>query len=190
MSLVSGKVAIIGHSYVARLQDAIRTKEKFKSNLGLTGIQTRFWGPPGARVFDLFDLTDQILYSNFRPNVVIIQIGSNDLRFQAFKLEEFVGLYISAVESLEKTGVDKVIIMKVFPRLRLRHVTPTEYRARRALVNWTLAKESSEGNRIFAVRRRILSPLLLGDGVHLSKVGLRRYYFEIKWLVVRALRAN
>lgn len=185
---VQGKVAVMGHSYVNRLQVLVGTDADYQSNLGLEGVQVRFWSRPGARVFDLLQMVDQMFGVGYRPNCVVLQIGDNDLDYKSFDMQEFLGMLRCVINKLEKAGVEKIIIMKVFPRTKLRYVTPVIYEEMRGVLNTLLSSEYSSGARSCIGERRLYTPGLLDDGVHLCSIGMRRYYHAIQWAIIRALR--
>ena len=185
---VSGKVAILGHSYITRLAQAISQNDKFNHEFGLEGVEVKLWGRPGGRIMDVDRLIDEMKHSGYRPHVTIIQIGGNDLDDPSFEISRFLGVLQYLVSRLEAWGVQRIVIMKLFPRIRLRRVSSIIYNQRRVQVNLALAR-TYRGHVSFESRKRLLNPHLLSDGVHLGRVGMRRYYHELKWLMVKKLRS-
>ena len=74
------KVLILGHSFIRRLRDfIIRNRPTYNLNFNINTPVTIHWHGVGGRTIDKvrrFDLTE---VERFKPDVVILQIGTNDL---------------------------------------------------------------------------------------------------------------
>ena len=74
------RVLILGHSFIRRLRDfIIRNSPTYNLNLNINTPVTIHWHGVGGRTIDKvrrFDLTE---VERFKPDVVILQIGTNDL---------------------------------------------------------------------------------------------------------------
>ena len=80
MALCVPKVMILGHSFVRRLSGDLENHfdDRAKSNFDLEGVKVRLFGIGGRTVKKIkqFDVAN---VSRFAPDVVILEIGTNDL---------------------------------------------------------------------------------------------------------------
>ena len=74
------RVLILGHSFIRRLRDfIIKNSPTYNLNLNINASVTIHWHGVGGRTIDKvrrFDLTE---VERFKPDVVFLQIGTNDL---------------------------------------------------------------------------------------------------------------
>ena len=74
------RVLILGHSFIRRLRDfIIKNCPTYNLNLNINASATIHWHGVGGRTIDKvrrFDLTE---VERFKPDVVFLQIGTNDL---------------------------------------------------------------------------------------------------------------
>lgn len=190
MSRMSGRVAIVGHSYVTRLENMIRIDggRNFKNNLGLSGVNVRFYGRGGGNIQTIAGLMAKMSADGFIPSAVVLQIGGNDLDSTHYNINEFIAELHVALLHLRSVGVASISIMSVFPRLRHRYVSAEVYIRRRAELNCQLSTYCQAHEIWFEHRPMVLRPALLSsDGVHLCRCGMKRYYHEMKFVVLRAL---
>jgi hypothetical protein len=73
------KMQIVGHSFVTRLKDFIRSGDgvDFFLNLRPSDYLIQFSGFPGATVGKLREQLDVV--SDFQPDIVFLLVGTNDL---------------------------------------------------------------------------------------------------------------
>lgn len=190
---VSGKVAIIGHSFIRRLQNSIHVGgSKFKPNFGLEGVKVKFFGKGGGKI-DFLDMAiNQMVETNFIPNVVLIQIGENDIDSCQFSHKQFLLKFRMGLDRLKALGVGSISFISLFPRNKFRHVRPQIYRARKAMLTCSVALLCRRLEFLKVERcNKILRPVLLSaDGVHLGRRGMKKYFHEVKFMVIRALARN
>ena len=74
------RVLLLGHSFIRRLRDFIvKNSPTYNLNLNINTSVTIHWHGVGGRTIDKvrrFDLTE---VERFKPDVVFLQIGTNDL---------------------------------------------------------------------------------------------------------------
>lgn len=190
---VSGRVAMLGHSYLSRLETGIRVDQtgRFARNLGLRGVIVRIFARSGGRIDHLWELVRQMKGDGYRPSVVVLQVGGNDLDGRDYSRAHFMAHFRGIVESLRAWGVSRVVVMAIFPRTKPRHVSREVYRSRRADLNMALRLELQPQEDLVFFRRQRLMPsdlILAGDGVHLQAGYVRRYYYVLRYICIRELR--
>ena len=106
------KVLVLGHSFVRRLETDIinQVHPDHSPNLGLGNfdVAVQYWGFSGGNIFSLLDDPHNRLDATLRAfpaNVIIIQIGGNDIDQKEFDIL----LY-------------KAVICEIFPRFKLKKV--------------------------------------------------------------------
>ena len=80
MALYVPKVMILGHSFVRRLSGDLENHfdDRAKSNFDLEDVKVRLFGV-GRRTVKKLKQLDVANVSRFAPDVVILEIGTNDL---------------------------------------------------------------------------------------------------------------
>ena len=74
------RVLILGHSFIRRLWDfIIRNSPTYNLNLNINTPVTIHWQGVGGRTIDKVRRFDLTKVEHFKPDVVILQIGTNDL---------------------------------------------------------------------------------------------------------------
>ena len=77
------KVALVGHSFIRRLNHDIQSKDKFglHRNFNLSQCWIKFRWSGGWEVLDKdrFDSVFVPFLKDFRPHVVVLQVGGNDV---------------------------------------------------------------------------------------------------------------
>ena len=74
------RVLILGHSFIRRLRDFIvKNAPDYHLNLNLTDSVTVQWHGVGSRTIAKVRQFDLVEVIRFRPDIVFLQIGTNDL---------------------------------------------------------------------------------------------------------------
>lgn len=129
------KVLIIGHSFISRLERLLGQSELFPADVNLAQCEIRWFGISGRRAESL--LRDQDLQNcihSFKPAVIILQIGGNDI---CYARPEKVACNISElIKTLGKFECVQVsVIFELFIRIRPRNISPQMYEERRKIIN-------------------------------------------------------
>jgi len=148
MALCPAKVAIIGHSFVRRLQSYVNQDDS-KRNLGLTytSHQVAMRGGGGRRISHLQQ--EFAFIGRMQPEVVLIDIGTNDLDSLRKPVQVLAReLFQVAATLRDRYNVKLVVICEVFYRTP---VLPTQI-----LMSWC----TNSTRR--AKRMRLLHPMFSG----------------------------
>ena len=189
-------VLIIGHSFIRRLQNDVHERHDLHSNLNLDQCVVQYYGVGGATVASLlhdFRLREKL--EEFRPDVVILQIGGNDV------CETNVGpetIACRIVDFSEKIGqfrsVKAVVTCELFPRLSPRNISAELYEFRRNIMNNMISvmlEHTSDCFFLFWKHLRLTHsplPIFLRDGTHLSFIGQKKFYRSIRLSILHALQ--
>ena len=73
------RVLFLGHSFIRRLQDFLLRNFNTKINLSLEGDLVIRWHGIGGRTISKTKAYDLHVVEEFAPNIVILQLGTNDL---------------------------------------------------------------------------------------------------------------
>ena len=192
-------IQIIGHSFVTRLKRFIRDGYSLKYNLNLqSNPMVQFSGYPGARIStlrnNLSDITD------FNPDIAVLIIGTNDL----YSLEEDpISVATTILDFIDTLlfveQVQKVIVLQIL------HRQPSQTGRYQVDTDWFNSRVD-ETNLLIATQllqlphNRAIFWRLKGfwsgpakqeafaqDGVHLSAVGQKKLYNNIRAAVVSVM---
>ena len=184
-------IATIGHSYIRRLGEYCRTNN-LPVNFNISWLNGFLYGKGGL---NLTKLTDKLLSVDFfnvvHPDIVILQVGGNDIDSRDFNLIIFMNNFEHLLRILLEQGVQQIIVMKIFHRLVCR-TSPALYTARRSQVNFAvsqLVSKSYDSSVVFWNPKRVCQVhCLSGDGIHLPKSKQKAYYYDLKRAVLYVTR--
>ena len=110
------KVMFIGHSFVCRLQRHFYGLHQY--NIGLdTYCEALFLAKPGAHLTDLWRFANAVIAK--KPNVLIIDIGTNDLCSYGYSPSLLTAEYRSFLNILIDMGIQKIVLIPVLYRSAL-----------------------------------------------------------------------
>lgn len=188
------RVLILGHSFVRRMEEFIRKtagEGNFALNFELAQQCNVSMLGIGGRTVDKMVRCDLHKIRNFAPDIVVLELGSNDLCDETTN-EETVALSIEAFVDMLHTEVNVKFIMMCHI------ITPAnppfeEYNDRVGNLNNELAKKAL-ANTPFARmwRHRGLSNpsinIYLPDGIHLNDDGNKALYRSYRGAILLALK--
>ena len=119
------KIHIIGHSFVSRLKQFIKSERDLRFDLGLHNSPlVQFNGYPGGSVVRVHQPLEVV--EDFSPDIVIVILGTNDIYKSHHPVEEIAGSFYDLVNSLlEMQGPSNVIVCQILHRLT--PTVPTRY---------------------------------------------------------------
>ena len=200
----TGSVLILGHSFVRRLQKYLVETEGDNSLQLCQFNSIRFCGLSGAVVSDLW--SKLALVREVTPDIVLLEIGSNDLCDQNVSPRKFVTELQEFVQTLVTSCcVKRVIISQIFYRGPGYH--PRRNQRNLKAYNLTVFNTNQKLQQTFYQSRRHRSVIyyrhrgiwkdfhqyLLADGVHLNPVGnkkLKTSYRKALILAGREININ
>ena len=183
------RVLILGHSFIRRLRDfIIRNSPTYNLNLNINTPVTIHWHGVGGRTIDKvrrFDLTE---VERFKPDVVILQIGTNDLTRRRSSPAS-VG---SAIEDLvcllhNEYGVRLVCVGQTVKR----HPVGTFNANVQILAQYLQGVLEPLPFAIYWTHRgfwRASRSYLSYDGVHLNTEGQHKLYRSVRGAVLHCLK--
>lgn len=195
------KIHIIGHSYVHHFKTFIRrNSDQFSYNLNLDPKQVmiQYSASPGASVPQLRDRHIQYV-QDFEPDIVILDIGTNDLCNKHLTAEALVASLLDLVDHLIYfRNVKFVVVLQILHRVPslvpIRHpVDIVWFDDRVDEVNLSLTKKLQDTSQACFWRHKafwsVKSQLEVfsRDGIHLSTQGQRKYFSSLRALVVHLL---
>ena len=181
------RVLILGHSFIRRLREFISThSDDFPVDFRLAVSEVTRWHGVGARTVAKTLQFDLAVVSSFRPDIVILQLGSNDL-------VTFPPLHVGSI---------------IEDFVRLLH---TSYGVKLVCVSQTLRRDNaivfnSKVGLLTRCLRVVLEPLPYAifwghrgfwkarsdfyapDGVHLNEIGRYELYKSLRGAVLHSLR--
>ena len=110
-------VLYYGHSFVTRFEDYIHRNPR-KDNLGLPHdqIELYYYGISGAKVDNLLDPAHLWEVERIRPELVIVEIGTNDLAKASVKPADLAWKTKYLVRELKNRLVRRVVVNQVIYR--------------------------------------------------------------------------
>ena len=130
--------------------------------------------------------SDFSLQRSYRPNVVILQVGGNnvDTYKQTVQTISIAGaLDQLAMRLLNKFGVSSVYIGEIFTRKRPTNISPENYATKRTETMCYLTTMVQHEPRIRLVSQKNFGSeqeMFVRDGVHVSSLGQRRFYRSLR----------
>ena len=110
---MSYKVALVGHSFISRLEKDMHTRSDMAKdfNLGIELTIKSFY-KPGARISNMDEFIPQIV--DFKPDILFLQIGGNDIPQKEPEViaEQILDLSTKLIQS----GIKRVYIGQLLKR--------------------------------------------------------------------------
>ncbi|XP_045188438.2 uncharacterized protein LOC123546304 [Mercenaria mercenaria] len=194
-------VAILGHSFIRRLDDSFR-RQILPANYDLKECSVIHRGLGGLLACENYNglrtctnyfkhKFDSFLNTH-KPRVVVLQLGENDIDSGIQPLEVASTLEEIGLMLLKDYNVGHVVICELFTRLKPKNTTDEQYESKRVQANQIL-KALLEGHkhirywnhrRIFRAQTQIFAK----DGIHLGPFGQRRFYRSLRHAIMTAVR--
>lgn len=197
------KVKIMGHSFVSRLQHFIRLSHAYNANLNLDNslCNISYSALPGGTIKKFRDSQMPILM-NSHVDVVVIQIGSNDLCKLSLDPRSLSANIINLVRDLHvQSGVTNVVVMQILHRhiprnpAKSRGLDVVNYNQRVDVLNGLLSESLRDiSYALFWKHKGLinfanLEAAMTDDGVHLNQtVGYKKYLHNIRSAVQYSIR--
>ena len=190
------RVAIIGHSFIRRLNDDLNSYHNYelKPNFDLNQCTVRLKGSGGWHVQDTehFDSLFKPFLDSFKPQIVIIQLGENDLDGAAQPLNVANDLEVLSSKLISDFGGKIVFVCELCTRLVPKYISAKEYVRKRLLSNQILETLIEHEHHIrFWRHRRLfgaLSPIFNHDGIHLNTNGQLRFYRSLRLAIMTGVQ--
>ena len=190
--------SVIGHSFVRRADQHLQSIQMNNLGLPLFSHKVEFLGLGGAHILDLIPLFQS---SSNLPDVVIIDIGTNDLtNYRAPPHTLALQVFNVARRLITHHNVAHVVILQVLPRTTWgRHGQPQSFCSRVSRFNAMLESLVYQYKARFPVscwmHKGMRSNInnFISDGVHLNPLGLTKYIKSIKRAILaisRSIRAT
>lgn len=198
--MASMRVSVFGHSFVRRLGDYARCESWENLRLDTNEFDVRFFGLGGSNVRTVQQNLGDI--SEYQPEIVFVQIGSNDLCKIDCEPEKLALDIISLANLLcEGYDVNRVIVGQILKRQE-----PSSFHARRFWHHMQISLETYN-ERVIQTNRLLESyiekypkmvywrhrgfwhqekRMICADGVHLNSDGLHKYAYSIRKAVLNA----
>ena len=188
---------IVGHSYIKRLSNAV-SDSMFSTNFGLEEYKDiTFIYRGGAHIDSFSGKLSSIETSS--PQVVILQLGGND--FSGSTQDDYKDVYNKlirlAFEIRTLPSVKVVFIGKLFYRQINSRYLPTcdhvsRYNNKVDYINQHLQDSAQWLNirhiyiRNHKGRVQMKDHILLPDGVHLNRLGMKKFYRSLRGALIAA----
>lgn len=188
------KVLILGHSFVRRFKTFVYQggDRRVKRDLHLSRSAGVFFQGVGGRTVDKLSALDLHCVQRLKPDIVILEIGSNDLCQPGVK-PETVGSNIETLVHIlhNQYQVKYIMVCQVINRATI----PREvhcYNERVAILNQYLSVvlETLEFVQFWCHKglRKPNIPVICGDGVHLNAQGHYALYRSYRGAILFALK--
>ena len=180
---------VLGHSFVRRLK-AFSNKNRSSRNLNLEDTCRVFLSGIGGRTVDKLIQFDLAKLHVLQPNVVVLEIGSNDLCDISSDPETIGSTIITLIDSLRvEFSVDWVVVCQILPRKNQPY--PEYNSARSSLNSWLKNTLSTTEHATFWRHRGLARPSLNifdVDGIHLNRRGQQRLFRSYRGAILFAIK--
>lgn len=189
--------SVIGSSFVARLSSYISDCDECE-NFGFEYCNvdaTRVWGRGGLRATQLFETYSHPI-SHLRPDLLICQIGGNDLA-RSSASAVYANILDFARTCISSYGVQHFVILSTLPRFCTEGretlkfgISEGEFLSKSMQLNRLLAANFNTDSLHFWELRTLTGPqiglgYICSDGVHLNTEGMYRYYYQIRGAILK-----
>ena len=180
------RALVVGHSFIKRLKHDMN-RGLIPQNLGLSWCKVRMLGIGGLTA-DYLKVRSEKMMKEFRPHIVYIEIGCNDLSEGIGP--EVVGSEIDEYVSwLLDLGIRKVLVGQLIFQENDPPDVP-DYNDKVIILNKYLkAVINDKESALFWAHRgmwRPSSPVLGKDGLHLSEYGQKQLFRSIRGALIHA----
>lgn len=190
------KLSVLGHSYVRRLMEDVNKPSNRWGNLNLreSEVVVDFLGKGGGTVHDLTSPVFSSHLTDKQPDVVLLQIGGNDVDCRGADPLKIAGSIVSVSEWMVfGFGVRHVCIMQLLFRQNTRHIPVDVYNHRVRVVNQELKSRLADLSAIHYHKHRGLKncavDIFLPDGVHLNRrYGVPKYVRSVRGAAITSYR--
>lgn len=182
------RVLILGHSFVRRLEEYTRINYYSNLNVASPRLQVHFSGIGGLRATDLMSHFSEVEY--FRPNVVIVDAGSNDLAngILPATVDDHIQMFFDACLSFQ---VEYCMSLQQLYRFSShKYTVPDNFNNCIVQLNNLLGKSGAQHSSLWKHRCGLWvnwQSYLLPDGTHLNDKGMVKYFKSVRQGVKYAL---
>ena len=197
-------VLIMGHSFVVRLQQFMGIHYGPQHNMGLSckTATVQFHGV-GGRTVKKFEDNDLIVINKCRPDILYLELGTNDLSLPDSDPESVGSQISSLVWKCKANGAKFVIVGQTIPREKPGNVyyaqrypiDSEKFRYDCVMMNEHLCHALDPENipdamywRHIGFWNNTAQVVRWDDGVHLTEWGNQCYYKSIRGALVHAIR--
>lgn len=181
------RVLILGHSFIRRLREFLASHVSLNTNFLLAEYCEIKWHGIGGRTVSKVRDFDLGIVEIFRPDIVILQLGSNDL------VDGDPLSIASAIEDLVTLLHDSFQVKRVCVCQTLYRVSSPAYNQRvRDLIKYLKVLLEPLPYSLYWKHRGFWNStvgLYSGDGVHLNARGHYRLYRSLRGAVLRSLHS-
>lgn len=186
------KVLILGHSFVRRLQSDLRSNFDTRASVdfGFRGTTTVYMHGIGGRTVSKLQKHDLSVVSSLSPDIVILEIGTNDL---SFSKPEVVGSNIEELVRLllDHFSVRVIVVCHVTSRAKS-HAIKSNFNDKTAILNQYTRVVLEQFSPVLCWTHRgftntSVTPFL-PDGVHFNYTGQYILYRSYRGAILAALR--
>jgi len=187
------RVLIVGHSFISHLATDIQVIPRLHSNFNLIQCTVRCCGISGARINTIMqNYTLVSCLSDYKPHIVLLQIGGNDICNHHLHPETLAFQIIDFMTMLRTNyNVSQVIICELFYRHNPRGMPADMYEQRKCMVNniLNIVLENRQQEYFWKHLHLMNSPMniLCQNGVHLSALGTIQFYRSVRMAILHAL---
>ena len=187
------RVAILGHSFIRRLNGDIQdsNKPEFVHNFDLKQCIVKSCGVSSATINKLkgnHDVDSFLL--EFQPHILIVQLGENDLCDENLRPETAADKIFGYIKEIKQTfGIITAIICELFPRKKPLGTSVKTYHDKLNITNKMLDAfcDVEYGINYWKHLRlcRSQQEIFIEDGVHMNELGQRKFYRSVRLCIMR-----
>lgn len=190
------KIFFLGHSFVRRLEDFMVENGKRNFLLPLEGYDIKFKARGGMKACHLNLRMNLKLVSRHKPDIVFIDVGTNDLDSCLQHPKPLANQVLSSCTYLVKShSVKHVVIL---------HVLPRTYKGKYPCNNPLFNHQANEYNQAIMAGIKTSTPhgqrrihfwchkglshnptQYIEDGVHLNNQGMIKYYKSLRRAIIK-----
>ena len=189
------RVAIVGHSFVWRLEEFMKRRQDKDENFGMHTRKVKCFGTSGLNMRKVHTVEEKVM--EYDPDVLVLVIGDNDVDNPRMHLRGLAALIVNFANTIRRDVMVPVIISMLMPRYPGIYFNDS-YNQRAIQVNQGLVEEIESGcfKNISLWRHKFVAfpennpekywgtrCFFKEDGVHLNDDGNCRLYKSFRKLL-------
>jgi len=186
------KALILGHSFVRRLKEFVirDTKHQFCDTLNIADACSVAWHGIGGRTIEKINLFDRAIISSIKPDILLLEIGSNDLCPVYSKPKTVASDILQFVKSYhDDLHVKIIIVCQICKRSKSPHAKYNDNVS--AANNYLKLALSKTEYAIFWRHRGLSNPtgnIFARDGIHLNGLGNKALYKSYRGAILMGVK--
>ena len=182
-------ILCIGDSHVKRFGAYIGNRRASSELFDIVNLpQVDFFGISGGAVNNSRHLeTILAAVQHYRPTCLIVHLGGNDLDCSDVTVDSVIYKLVAFLTQIRRQfNINHITVLRFMPRERTRHIDPHAYNARVVRANAILKNQCGQVGLIYWRMKGFTNSRnnIFSDGVHLNSLGMKKYFRQLRGILL------